>query len=83
MECCFLSGSYLLCCGADGRPYVPSSFEIDEYCTSRRHKICPLFFRVTSKAEKRSEEPSFSGYGHMVRSIIQLKSAKRGGNNEI
>jgi hypothetical protein len=30
-------------CGAGDLPYVPSIFELDEYCTNSRHARCPFF----------------------------------------
>lgn len=46
MKCRFLTGNYLLACKAASKVYMPSSFEINEYCESSRHKVCPLFFKV-------------------------------------
>ncbi len=53
MKCRFLTGKYLLACKAEGKVYMPSSFEIQEYCNSKRHKICPLYFKA------KTEEPGF------------------------
>jgi hypothetical protein len=52
MKCNFLSGTYMLACKADRHAYVPSSFEIEEYCKTGRHRICPLYF---STAEKKGD----------------------------
>ena len=30
-------------CNADGEPYIPSSFEIRNYCKKHEHKKCPFF----------------------------------------
>ncbi len=49
MKCRFLSGKYLLACRAENKVYMPSSFEIQEYCNSNRHKICPLYFKVKTE----------------------------------
>ncbi len=49
MKCRFLSGNYLLACRAENRIYMPSFFEIEEYCKSNRHKVCPLYFKVKSE----------------------------------
>ena len=43
MKCRFLTGRYMLSCTAIRIGYVPSRFELDEYCTSRRHTMCPFF----------------------------------------
>lgn len=39
---------HLLCwtissCKAAAKPYVPSIFELQEYCTVREHAKCPLY----------------------------------------
>ena len=47
MECPCLTGKYMLSCGAnDKEVYVPSSFELGEYCKSVRYRICPLYSKV-------------------------------------
>ncbi len=30
-------------CRADKKPYVPSIYELEEYCSDERHKGCPLY----------------------------------------
>ncbi len=30
-------------CRADKKPYVPSIYELEEYCSDERHERCPLF----------------------------------------
>jgi hypothetical protein len=45
MKCLFLSGKYMLSCKALREVYVPSSFEIDEYCKSIQHRMCPFYIR--------------------------------------
>jgi hypothetical protein len=44
-KCPFLYGSYLLSCGSSRDVYVPSNFELEEYCSDNRHKICPLYVK--------------------------------------
>jgi|GEM_PF-5022298 len=44
MKCNYLYGRYMLACKAGPRSYVPSSFEIEEYCKTGRHRVCPLYF---------------------------------------
>jgi len=48
MNCPFLYGTYLLSCKSSRDVYVPSAFELEEYCKSRRHKICPYYCKVMS-----------------------------------
>jgi hypothetical protein len=45
MECLFLSGTYMKYCAESRENYVPSAFELEEYCTTSRHAICPLYCR--------------------------------------
>ncbi len=46
MKCHFLTGKYMLSCMADRAVYIPSIFELDEYCKSGRHKMCPFYCEV-------------------------------------
>ncbi len=43
MKCLFLKGKYMLSCSARREVYVPSIFELGEYCRSTRYKVCPLY----------------------------------------
>jgi hypothetical protein len=43
MKCGFLKGKVR--CDATVGEFIPSSFEIQEYCRTRRHKVCPFYFR--------------------------------------
>lgn len=52
MKCRFLGGNYLLACKAEHRAYMPSPFEIQEYCTTTRHKVCPFYFKVVTEHKK-------------------------------
>ena len=45
MHCPHLGGNYLKSCFVSREVYVPSAFEMTEYCTSNRHKICPFYCR--------------------------------------
>lgn len=49
MKCRFLKGRYVLHCNAEGKMYIPGSFEIQEYCNGNGHKICPLYFKVDAQ----------------------------------
>ena len=33
-------------CGAGDLPYVPSIFELEEYCTNTRHARCPFYIET-------------------------------------
>jgi hypothetical protein len=43
VSCIFFKGSYLLVCKAGKRVYVPSLFEMREYCRYTRYRICPHY----------------------------------------
>jgi len=51
MKCLFLKGKYMICCTAVKESYIPSMFELDEFCRLDRHKMCPLY-RQAEKDEK-------------------------------
>ncbi len=44
MKCPFIWGKKLLSCSAHEKAdiYVPSIFELEEYCKTARHARCPL-----------------------------------------
>jgi hypothetical protein len=44
MKCPYITGKYRLSCTAHGKAevYVPSLFELEEYCKNTRHSRCPL-----------------------------------------
>ena len=46
MACHFFWGKYLLSCNAGPRAYMPSEFEMREYCRSSRYKICPFYVKA-------------------------------------
>ncbi len=33
-------------CKANKKPYIPSIFELDEYCTGDGHERCPLYMEL-------------------------------------
>jgi hypothetical protein len=56
----FLTGDYLLTCKANNI-YVPTQFEIEEYCKNKRHTICPFFkFKDHLKKEKYTADSNIS-----------------------
>jgi len=42
MKCAYLSGEHVLSCKADRGVYIPSLFELEEYCRTRKSIRCPL-----------------------------------------
>ena len=45
MKCRLLKGEENPTCTATDSVYMPSSFELEEYCRTDRHRVCP-FYRV-------------------------------------
>lgn len=45
MKCRHLNETNVPTCSATDRPYIPSSFELQEYCRRDRFRMCP-FYRV-------------------------------------
>ncbi len=48
MKCPHLVCWVIASCKAGDKPYVPSIFELDEYCNGLHHAKCPLYRRVDS-----------------------------------
>jgi len=46
MRCLLLQGKYMIFCTAVKEGYIPSTFELDEYCRRERYKICPLYCKA-------------------------------------
>jgi len=36
-------------CKALDRPYVPSQFELEEYCKTKEHRKCPFYLRDVAR----------------------------------
>ncbi len=43
MSCPHLRNWTVSSCKANKKPYIPSLHELQEYCTDKRHKKCPLY----------------------------------------
>ena len=43
MACPYITGEYLQSCIAAPDVYVPSAFQLEEYCTGSWYTLCPLF----------------------------------------
>ncbi len=53
MKCTHLvSGRGISSCLALERPYVPSVFELGEYCKKGEHRKCPLLLRATKGGKR-------------------------------
>ncbi len=42
LKCPYLTKWIIFTCQAGEVPYVPSLFQLEEYCKSKQHKKCPL-----------------------------------------
>ncbi len=45
MKCPHLEGKFTLSCNIGKSSYLPSLFELVEYCRNKRHTICPLNYQ--------------------------------------
>lgn len=50
MECPLLGGNYIASCTALKRVYVPSSFELGEYCRTIAHRVCPFYLQAVEES---------------------------------
>ncbi len=59
MKCMHLKTvSAVSCCKASERPYVPSLFELVEYCRKRDHRKCPFYLRgIVAAGRLESDSP--------------------------
>ena len=46
MRCTFFIGNYVFSCNAGKRVYVPSIFEMREYCKQIQYRICPHYMNA-------------------------------------
>lgn len=60
MECRFLAGIYMKYCNESSEGYIPTSFEMEEYCTSGRYTLCPLL------RKSQAEFPSYRDNNALV-----------------
>jgi hypothetical protein len=51
MRCLLLQGKYMIFCTAIREGYIPSTFELDEYCRLARHKMCPLYCKAETNGK--------------------------------
>jgi hypothetical protein len=69
MYCIFLTGNKILSCKAYKGVYVPSLFELEEYCTNTRHKLCQVHADAKAAIMKDSSRDAWppTGYVKIVR----------------
>lgn len=53
MKCPHLNRWIIATCKIDDRTYVPSVFQLDEYCKTRGHKRCPFFVKGAGKMNRK------------------------------
>ena len=58
MTCPHLSESYILACKADLGVYVPSMFELDQFCQTDRHTACPFYCLISIDSPRKNAEAS-------------------------
>ncbi len=46
MRCPLIQGKFMIFCTAVKEGYIPSTFELDEYCRREKHKMCPLYCKA-------------------------------------
>lgn len=52
MKCPHLRRWSVAACRIDEKVYVPSVFQLEEYCKKREHKKCPFFVKYYSENKK-------------------------------
>ena len=52
MKCPHLRRWTVAACRIDEKVYVPSVFQLEEYCKTREHKKCPFFVKYCSENKK-------------------------------
>jgi hypothetical protein len=61
MKCPKLKQWYVLTCYASNEPYIPSLFQLHEYCKSKDYKKCPFFLKlIIEKKDFYNEEDAIS-----------------------
>lgn len=60
MRCPHLKGNKVKACGEKSGLYVPSIFELEEYCQTARSVQCPFLFK--GGADKRQSEEGWNRY---------------------
>ena len=53
MKCPHLNLWLVAACRIDDTVYVPSSFQLQEYCKKKSHKKCPFFMQKITAENKR------------------------------
>jgi hypothetical protein len=63
LRCPYLTGKYFKSCSVSKEPYVPSAFEMEEYCISSRHSMCPFYGKrqIGLPKERRSDLAGMRG----------------------
>lgn len=51
-KCPHLVSLTVCACKAGSQPYIPSLFELDEYCRTDRHTRCPFYFGLQQEPQR-------------------------------
>lgn len=57
MECPHFAGVLMKYCAAEKAVYVPSIYEMREYCRHQQHRLCPFYSR-TENTTRRDDQCS-------------------------
>ncbi len=74
--CSYFFGKYLSSCNAGSRTYMPSDFEMSEYCRSSRYKICPFYLkaaRTSAGCKGTFARPEIMGREDAVKNLSRLR----------
>ncbi len=56
--CPYLTGNYMPSCKADLQVYIPSIYELEEYCKSVRHTLCPSYCLIDEEKKTEKARPN-------------------------
>jgi hypothetical protein len=57
MECPHYVGVFMKYCVAEKEVYVPSIYELREYCNHVQHRVCQFYLRSKNGTESTSNAP--------------------------
>lgn len=60
MKCPHLVNMFVCTCAAEETPYVPSLFELEEYCRNTRHSRCPFYLGTALSSGSGSQQWAIS-----------------------
>ena len=72
MKCMLLKGKYMICCTAVKESYIPSMFELDEYCRQDKRKMCPLYCKAEMDGKFNFSVDAERGKGRLLEWTTRL-----------